>query len=87
MPVNIVLLATHDGVEQDMISTHVGRPRPIAPKQSRRLRLGLLALLELWSERRRQRRALLELSDHVLKDIGISRSEALQEGRKPFWRA
>jgi uncharacterized protein YjiS (DUF1127 family) len=49
--------------------------------------LGFLARIELWAERRRQRRALLELSDHVLKDIGISRSEALQEGRKPFWRA
>jgi uncharacterized protein YjiS (DUF1127 family) len=44
-----------------------------------------IALVEGWIERRRQRRALLELSDHVLKDIGISRSEAQREGRKPFW--
>jgi uncharacterized protein YjiS (DUF1127 family) len=33
----------------------------------------------------RQRRALLSLDDAMLKDIGISRVDALQEGRKPFW--
>lgn len=36
----------------------------------------------LWQ---RQRRRLLELEDHLLKDIGISRADPLQEGRKPFW--
>jgi uncharacterized protein YjiS (DUF1127 family) len=34
----------------------------------------------------RQRRALLELDDDQLRDIGISRRQALEEGRKPFWR-
>ena len=34
----------------------------------------------------RQRRALLSLDAAMLKDIGISRVDALQEGRKPFWR-
>lgn len=34
----------------------------------------------------RQRRALLSLDDAMLKDIGISRVDALREGRKPFWR-
>jgi uncharacterized protein YjiS (DUF1127 family) len=29
---------------------------------------------------------LLELNDHMLKDIGINRCEAMLEGRKPFWR-
>lgn len=42
--------------------------------------------LELWLERSRQRRQLLELDEHLLKDIGISRSEAEQEGAKPFWK-
>jgi uncharacterized protein YjiS (DUF1127 family) len=46
-----------------------------------------ILLLERWIERHRQRRALRELSDHVLKDIGISRAEAEREGRKPFWMA
>jgi len=35
----------------------------------------------------RQRRALLRLDDAMLKDLGISRVDALQEGGKPFWRA
>ena len=35
----------------------------------------------------RQRRALLRLDDALLKDLGISRVDALQEGNKPFWRA
>ena len=34
----------------------------------------------------RQRRALLRLDDAMLKDIGISRVDAIQEGSKPFWR-
>lgn len=46
----------------------------------------LLRTVETWLGRRRQRRSLLELSDHMLKDIGITRCEAVQEGDKPFWR-
>jgi uncharacterized protein YjiS (DUF1127 family) len=34
----------------------------------------------------RQRRALLSLDAAMLKDLGISRVDALQEGHKPFWR-
>ena len=49
--------------------------------------LRLTLVLEAWGERRRQRHALRELSEHVLKDIGIGRGEAEQEWRKPFWRA
>ena len=48
--------------------------------------LGATTLLEGWAERRRQRRALLALSDHQLKDLGISRREAEREGSKPFWQ-
>jgi uncharacterized protein YjiS (DUF1127 family) len=39
-----------------------------------------------WAEVSRQRRALLALSDDMLKDIGISRAQADIEGSKPFWR-
>ena len=34
-----------------------------------------------------QRRALLRLDDAMLKDLGLSRVDALREGGKPFWRA
>ena len=40
----------------------------------------------LWMERARQRRLLDALSDHMLKDMGLSRFEADREARKRFWR-
>ena len=39
-----------------------------------------------WAERRRQRRALEALPDHLLHDIGLSRADAVNEADKPFWR-
>jgi uncharacterized protein YjiS (DUF1127 family) len=39
-----------------------------------------------WFERARQRRHLGELSDHMLKDIGLSRADVEVEVAKPFWR-
>jgi uncharacterized protein YjiS (DUF1127 family) len=47
---------------------------------------GLLARVQVWLERRWQRRTLLALNDHLLKDIGVSRADAWAEGQKPFWR-
>jgi uncharacterized protein YjiS (DUF1127 family) len=62
---------------------------PTAPRAGRAVPRprGLLATLGLWAERHRERRALLELNDHMLKDIGISGADAWQEGSKPFWRS
>ncbi|MER2581179.1 MAG: DUF1127 domain-containing protein [Candidatus Competibacter sp.] len=51
-----------------------------------RLRAALARLWE-WYEVYCQRRALLSLDDAMLKDIGISRADALREGNKPFWRS
>jgi uncharacterized protein YjiS (DUF1127 family) len=39
-----------------------------------------------WQSRRVSRRQLISLDDRMLKDIGISRSEAEHEYSKPFWR-
>ena len=39
-----------------------------------------------WQERRRQRRALESLPDHLLSDIGVSRADVDYEADKPFWR-
>jgi uncharacterized protein YjiS (DUF1127 family) len=44
------------------------------------------ALIARWIERSRQRQALAALDDHQLRDIGITRSAALGEAEKPFWR-
>ena len=51
-----------------------------------RILLKMLDAYLTWAEVSRQRRALLALSDDMLKDIGISRSQADFEGSKPFWR-
>jgi uncharacterized protein YjiS (DUF1127 family) len=48
-----------------------------------------LRLLSIWLARRRRRQTLAELagfSEHLLDDIGVSRTEALHEAAKPFWR-
>jgi uncharacterized protein YjiS (DUF1127 family) len=43
-------------------------------------------LLLIWRERARQRRHLQLLSDHMLRDIGLTRADVLAEASKPFWR-
>lgn len=47
----------------------------------------LLATLIAWQQRYELRRHLLEMDDHLLEDVGISRDQARQEAAKPFWRA
>lgn len=39
-----------------------------------------------WMERERERRQLAALDHRLLRDIGLSRCDALEEARKPFWR-
>ena len=47
--------------------------------------LRMISMIELVVQRRRSRLALMELSDDMLKDIGVSRSEAFREANRPFW--
>ncbi|MGK9170649.1 DUF1127 domain-containing protein [Inquilinus limosus] len=52
-------------------------------------RLALLRLarrIGAMRERARQRRVLEALDDHQLRDLGLSRAEALREAWRPFWR-
>jgi uncharacterized protein YjiS (DUF1127 family) len=39
-----------------------------------------------WNQRSRQRQALADLDDHLLKDVGITRSAAIAEISRPLWR-
>ncbi len=45
----------------------------------------LLDTLECWHQRNRQRTALGELDDRLLKDIGLTRADVAREVRKSFW--
>lgn len=45
----------------------------------------LVVLLERWMELRRERRRLLELSDAMLRDLGLTRADAEHEGSRWFW--
>lgn len=38
-----------------------------------------------WRELAEQRQALLELDGRMLKDIGVSRVDAIREAYRPFW--
>jgi uncharacterized protein YjiS (DUF1127 family) len=38
-----------------------------------------------WQARARERRALAELDEHLLRDIGLDRLSAQEEAAKPFW--
>ena len=66
-------------------STLTGISAPLLPRTSR----GWLAGFCRWCchelELRRQRRALRDLDDHQLVDIGVTREEALCEAKKSFW--
>ncbi len=73
------------------LSTRQGvAPRGVTPdagSAAYSLPVRILDRLLLWQARAFQRQALASLDDHLLKDIGVSRSEADREAGKPFWRA
>jgi uncharacterized protein YjiS (DUF1127 family) len=76
------------------IDLHLRSPgRPVASHRRAGLRRVVRLLEKVWKtilrwhEVRRQRRALLALSDQLLKDIGISRADATREAARPFWDA
>jgi len=48
-------------------------------------RFSLLSLLTSVVATRRQRLSLADLDDTILRDIGISRSDALRESQRPLW--
>jgi uncharacterized protein YjiS (DUF1127 family) len=47
----------------------------------------LIELIGRWSRRVIERRALAQMSDRILGDIGLTRHRALCQSRKPFWRS
>jgi uncharacterized protein YjiS (DUF1127 family) len=47
---------------------------------------GILAVIGEWLRRVESRRELAGLCDRALRDIGITRVDAMREAVKPFWR-
>jgi len=62
------------------LSTH-----PLPPLSRALLRLTLIAMT--WEMRRRTRRDLGRMTNHMLRDVGIDPFTAAQEAGKPFWRS
>ena len=61
-------------------------PRTAPSSPARRPLRALLAWVAHIREQSRQRDALLSLSDRELRDIGITRYDAVTEANKPLWR-
>jgi uncharacterized protein YjiS (DUF1127 family) len=45
-----------------------------------------VALVRLWLRRGRERRELARLDYRMLRDIGVTPSDAMAETEKPFWQ-
>ena len=73
-----------------MLRTPAARPRNIdlpAAVQRTAACLGSAATsIGIFIERDRQRRALAELDEHLLRDLGLNRSAVAREVHKHFWQ-
>jgi uncharacterized protein YjiS (DUF1127 family) len=59
----------------------------LAVRQRKHRGRGLIALFKEWRRRAYERQELMTMSDMSLRDIGITRCDAMNEASKPFWRA
>ena len=51
------------------------------------LAIRFAGLVTTWDTRHRSRKKLKSLEWHLVSDIGRTLAEAMNEARKPFWRA
>jgi uncharacterized protein YjiS (DUF1127 family) len=75
--------ATAAAAQCDLGGTRTGRQDWLWPRAMQRAAQRVLT----WHERARQRRALECLSDHMLRDIGLTRADVLAEATKRFWQS
>ncbi|KZB68283.1 hypothetical protein AUP42_12605 [Thalassospira lucentensis] len=47
--------------------------------------VSVLERVRVWQESARNRRMLEQLDDHLLKDVGMTRSDLDRELSRPFW--
>ena len=62
-------------------STAIGRRRSLSLSFR-----SCVDLLNVWVYRATERRAVSKLSDLVLRDIGLTWADVMQESMKPFWQ-
>jgi uncharacterized protein YjiS (DUF1127 family) len=62
------------------------RGPPPPRREWRDLLHGAVTLVRLWHRRARERADLAHLDMRMLRDIGVTPSEAERECDKPFWR-
>lgn len=60
--------------------------RPARQQGATVIRAALVGVLKDWVARRRSRLALMNLSEHHLRDIGLDRLARDGEAAKPFWK-
>ena len=65
----------------DRLKTSGGYPLPLLA----RLAMQFAVIVTTWDMKRRTRKQLLQLDDHLLRDVGIERDVAYTEARRPFW--
>ena len=74
------------------MTTRIACAAAAASRSSAFARLGeiprmAIAMLQVWARRRHDRHALLQLDDHMLRDIGFDRARVKEIAARPFWRA
>ncbi|HKY85504.1 MAG TPA: DUF1127 domain-containing protein [Pseudorhodoplanes sp.] len=73
-------------IDQTMVA-EIGIWQNFPPRSGlRRMLMALAARADTCIARRRQRRALAELDDRLLRDIGLTAYDVTRETGKPFWR-
>ncbi|WP_425041085.1 DUF1127 domain-containing protein [Primorskyibacter sp. S187A] len=69
-----------------MAFTTASHDFPVAKAaQTQGHRAGLWAILSNYAGLLRQRQSLAKLDDAALRDIGLTRHEADEESKRPFW--
>lgn len=73
----------HQGLSKSVIAPG---SRVTTPDHLGRVLKRCLTLLLVWEQRLKDRDTLQGMSQSRLRDIGLSRRQAMQEARKPFWQ-
>ena len=94
--VAIILLGMTTGVRDmrnighisaDAVMLHGTHLPTVLPRSTQSRLRAWGSAIRTWFERGRQRRALAELDDRLLRDIGVTFEQAKREAARPFWSA